>query len=217
MKRLSALTITTALVASMGSASLAQDSDSATKSAGEWLSLTGKVASVSGDKFTLDYGENDIAVEMDDFDVYDENFLIEGDKVTVTGLVDTDFVENKTLEASSVYVDSLNEYFYASSADEEDGYYSYVANDFWDGGDWVSVTGKVSAVDTGQFTLDAGAREYDVDISQLSYNPLDDKGVEQIEVGERVVVSGEFDDIDLFSDDEVEAEAVTTLSGSGSA
>ncbi len=217
MKRLGILTITTAVAATMGSMAVAQESEAKNMSAGEWLSLTGKVASVSGDEFTLDYGTNDVTVEMDDFDTYDENLLIEGDKVTVTGLVDKDFVDNRTLEASSVYVDSLNEYFYASSADEEDGYYSYVANDFWDGGDWVSVTGEVSAVDKGQFTVDAGVREYDVDISQLSYNPLDDKGVEKIEVGERVVVSGEFDDVDLFSDDEVQAEAVTTLSGSGSA
>lgn len=193
---------------------MAQDSEVSSATGGEWLSLTGEVVSVTGDRFTLDYGANDIAVEMDDFDAYDENLLIAGDQVTVTGAVDTDFVDSKRLEASSVYVESLNEYFYASSADEEDGYYSFAANDYWDGGDWVSMTGEVASIDGEQFTLDTGIARYVVDTDRLGYNPLDDEGAEQIDVGERVVVSGEFDGFDLFSDEEIEAEAVTTLSGS---
>ncbi|WP_175474319.1 hypothetical protein [Thalassobaculum litoreum] len=46
-----------------------------------------------------------------------------------------------------------------------------------------------------------------------SYNPLDDEVLEKIEIGQRVVVSGEFEGADLFSEDEIEGEAVTTLSG----
>lgn len=216
MKTFRNLTFTTALATCLGAGAMAQESGVGTATAGEWLSLTGEVVSVSGDRFTLDYGANDIIVEMDDFDVYDENLLIAGDQVTVTGAVDTDFVDSKTLEASSVYVDSLNEFFYASSADEEDGYYSFAANDYWDGGEWVSMTGEVMSIDGKQFTLDAGIGEYIVDTDRLGYNPLDDEGAEQIDIGERVVVSGEFDGFDLFSDEEIEAEAVTTLSGSGS-
>lgn len=214
MKTLRNLTITTALATCFAAGAMAQDSEVSSATGGEWLSLTGEVVSVTGDRFTLDYGANDIAVEMDDFDAYDENLLIAGDQVTVTGAVDTDFVDSKRLEASSVYVESLNEYFYASSADEEDGYYSFAANDYWDGGDWVSMTGEVASIDGEQFTLDTGIARYVVDTDRLGYNPLDDEGAEQIDVGERVVVSGEFDGFDLFSDEEIEAEAVTTLSGS---
>lgn len=213
MKSVQILTMTTALVTAFGSAALAQESEVDAAKSGEWISLTGKVASVSNERFTLDYGDNALTVEMDDFDTYNENLLIKGDEVTVSGLIDTDFVDNKTLEASSVYVDSLNEFFYASSADEEDGYYSYAANDFWDGGDWISVTGEVASVDGRTFTLDTGITEYVIDTDQMAYNPLDSQGNERIEVGERVVVSGEFETFNLFGDEDIEAEAVTTLSG----
>ena len=213
MKHLHILTITTAIATAFGSAAVAQGSEVATANNGEWISLTGSVASISADRFTLDYGANELTIEMDDFDSYDENLLIAGDQVTVSGMIDTDFVDNKTLEASSVYVDNLNEFFYASSADEEDGYYSYAANDYWDGGDWISRTGEVASVDGETFTLDTGVGEYVIDADQMAYNPLDSEGAEQIEVGERVVVSGEFDTFDLYGDDDIEAEAVTTLSG----
>ena len=162
---------------------------------------------------TLDYVSNDIRVEMDGFDAYHENLLTPGDEVTVTGAIDTDFLKSKTLEASSVYVETLNEYFYASAADEEDGYYSFAANSYWDRGDWTSVSGEVVAVDGEQFTLDTGVNTYDVETDRFGYNPLDD-GIEKIEIGERVVVSGEFEGFHLYSDKEIEAEAVTTLSGS---
>lgn len=214
MKRLPILTITTALVTAAGSAAFAQDSEVSTATQGEWVSLTGSVSSVMGDSFTLDYGDNDLTVEMDDFDLYDENFVIDGDEVTVTGRIDTDFVENKTLEASSVYVESLNEYFYASAADEEDGYNSFVANDYWDGGDWITMTGEVESVDGQTFTLDTGVVNYVIDTDQMSYNPLDSEGSERLQPGERVVVSGEFDTFDLFGDEDIEAEAITTLTGS---
>ena len=213
MKHLHILTITTAIATAFGSAAVAQGSEVATANNGEWISLTGSVASISADRFTLDYGANELTIEMDDFDSYDENLLIAGDQVTVSGMIDTDFVDNKTLEASSVYVDNLNEFFYASSADEEDGYYSYAANDYWDGGDWISLTGEVASVDGETFTLDTGVGEYVIDADQMAYNPLDSAGAEQIEVGERVVVSGEFDTFDLYGDEDIEAEAVTTLSG----
>lgn len=208
------LALTTAMTFGLGGMVHAQEAkDVNNAEPREWLSLTGEVATVSGDEFTLDYGKNDITVEMDDFDAYDDNFLLAGDDVTVTGRIDADFVDSKRLEASSVYVAALNEYFYASAADEEDGYYSFAAADYWDGGDWISMTGEVTSVDGSQFTLSAGSTDYVVETDELANNPLDDQGKEKIETGERVVVSGEFETFDLFSGDVIEAEAVTTLSG----
>jgi hypothetical protein len=59
---------------------------------------------------------------MDDWDWYAEGKnLIDGDKVTVYGRIDDDFFETTSIEASSVYVESLGSYFYASAADEEYG------------------------------------------------------------------------------------------------
>lgn len=179
---------------------------------GELLTLTGKVASVSGDRFTLDYGENDIVVEMDDYDWFNENAVARGDKVTVTGRMDKDFHEARKIEASSVYVDSLNEYFYANAADEEEGLYVQVLNDTLQDEDWVSLTGTVKRIDGENLVLDTGAYEYDIDANGLAYNPFDASGEERIEVGERLVVFGRMDDADLFDDREIEASSITTLS-----
>lgn len=179
---------------------------------GELITLTGKVVSASGDRFTLDYGQRDITVEMDDYDGFTENALLSGDKVTVTGRMDQDFHEARKIEASSVYVDSLNEYFYANAADEEEGVYLQVLNDTLQDDEWVSLTGTVASINGKDITLDTGVYEYDVDASGLAYDPLDANGKERIEVGERVVVFGRMDDADLFDDREIEASSISTLS-----
>ena len=87
-----------------------------------WISISGTVEDVpTGDTFVLDYGEWTITVEMDDWDNDADAFkLVEGDKVTVYGWIDDDTFETRTIEASSVYVENLGTYFYASGADEED-------------------------------------------------------------------------------------------------
>lgn len=60
-----------------------------------------------------------ITVEMDDWDWYAEGAaLSEGDRVTVYGFIDDDFYELRSIEASSVYVDDFNTFFYASGLDE---------------------------------------------------------------------------------------------------
>ncbi|MGM0425831.1 MAG: hypothetical protein ACQEQ7_01185 [Thermodesulfobacteriota bacterium] len=87
---------------------------------------------VQEDSFTLDYGEGTVLVEMDDWDWYDEEgTVLEGDKVTVYGKIDDDLYEATSIEASSVYVENLGTYFYASSADEEydDDYDYWVAGE----------------------------------------------------------------------------------------
>lgn len=207
--------VAASLLASMVLPAVAGDNDSKDvkkASEGELLTLTGKVASVSGDRFTLDYGQKDIVVEMDDYDWFSENALVSGDRVTVTGRMDQDFHEARKIEASSVYVDSLNEYFYASAADEEEGLYVQVLNDTLEDDEWVSLTGTVASIKGDNIMIDTGTYEYDVDANGLAYNPLDATGEERIEVGERIVVFGRMDDADLFDDREIEASSIATLS-----
>lgn len=68
-----------------------------------WISISGSVEAVSADAFTLNYGEGVITVEMDDGDRDADAYkLIPGDKVTVSGMIDDDFYETTTIEASSV-------------------------------------------------------------------------------------------------------------------
>jgi hypothetical protein len=120
--------------------------------------------------------------------------------------VDDDFFETTTIEASSVYVEDLDTYFYASGADEEEvmttvtTFYDY---DF-------EVTGKVTSVQGREFTIDTGDRTMSIDTVDMAYNPLDDQGYQQIEEGDRVTVFGDMD-LSLFDEREISAETIVTL------
>lgn len=178
-----------------------------------WISISGTAVDVQPASFTLDYGEGTVLVEMDDWDWYgDAAGILDGDKVTVYGRIDDDFYELTSIEASSVYVESLGTYFYASSDDEEgyEGYYDY----------WVSYTpilvgrtvvrGTVTGVTGREFTVDNGLRKMKVDTIMMSYNPMDDKGYQQIDVGDYVSVSGKMD-YDFWEKRELMADTIITL------
>jgi len=86
-----------------------------------WISISGVVETVTTDSFVLDYGDGTITVEMDDGDRDADGYkLVAGDAVTVNGKIDDDLFEQRTIEASSVYVEDIGTYFYASAVDEED-------------------------------------------------------------------------------------------------
>jgi len=148
---------------------------------GTWISVSGTVLDARDNAFTLDYGEGAVAVEMDDWSLdADGAALVDGDKVTVYGKVDDDFAEFTTIEASSVYIESLGRYFYASAADEESLRFSIVTPIVV--GD-VELVGTVSSVGTDEFTVNYGADNITVDTSELINNPLDNKGVRKISEG----------------------------------
>lgn len=183
-----------------------------TKPDDSWISLTGTVASAKSDQFMLDYGEGEITVEMDDWDSYGDAWpLDEGDEVTVYGEVDDGLYQDDRIEASSVYVDGLDTFFYASAADEEEL------------GDWMLDTtvefgdltyiGTVESVSpmTDSFTIDTGGQELTVFTTQLSYDPLDDEGFQKVEPGERVSVNGTVS-ADFFGKSELFADSIVTLS-----
>lgn len=173
-----------------------------------WISIDGTVEEVSADRFNLDYGDGVIIVEMDDGDRDADAYkLVEGDKVQVWGKIDDDFLEVRTIEASSVYVENLGTTFYASSIDEEDFFVPYVAP--------LSISrtvlqGTVTSVSDHEFKLDTGLREITVEVDGMAYDPLDDTGYQKIEAGDYVSVTGWIDN-DLFEGRELEAEYVTTL------
>ena len=173
-----------------------------------WISLSGTVKSVAPDSFTLDYGEGIVTVEMDDGDRDADAYkLIEGDKVTVSGVIDDDLFETTTIEASSVFVESINTYFYASPEDEEDALVIatapvVVAETY--------VQGTVTDVAINEFTLDTGTRKLKVEVDGMPYDPLDDEGLMKIEVGDRVSVRGHMDH-DFWEGQELEADSVTKI------
>jgi hypothetical protein len=135
--------------------------------------------------------------------------LMQGDSVTVYGLIDDDFFEARTIEASRVYVENLGTYFYASAVDEEDrgGFVTLFSSL---DPSTVVLQGSVTAVDDEEFVIDVGSRQVTVEVEEMAYNPLDDEGYQRVDVGDVVSVTGEVDD-DFLEGREVVAESVTTI------
>ena len=61
-----------------------------------------------------------------------------------------------------------------------------------------------------EFTIDTGIRSINVDVNDLGYDPLDDNGYQQIEVGDRVSANGHIRD-EIFDTREIAADWVITL------
>lgn len=189
----------------------AQAQDPAEQPDDTWMSLTGTVTSTTPDSFKLDYGQGMITVEMDDWDNFGDAWpLMDGDEVTVYGEVDQNLFAKTTIEAGSVYVDDLNTFFYASAADEEE-YGQWVVSVDVEPGE-ITYIGTVESVnaETNTFTIDTGAMELSVDTSTLLYDPLDDEGFQQIDVGDRVSVDAVID-ADFIGDQDLLAESIVTL------
>lgn len=203
-KRIMGITTAAALFLSVAPL-MAQDPYKADNNS--WISLSGTVVSAEFDTFELDYGDGLVTVEMDDWDWYNEAYpILEGYYVVVHGMVDDDLYETTTIEANSVYVENLNTHFYANAADEED--VTLVNSVYTDAG--LILRGEVTNVNGREFTIDTGSRSMIIDTDEMVYNPLDEKGYQQIDVGDFVEVTGSLD-VDVFEKTEVKAERVITL------
>lgn len=177
-----------------------------------WISISGTVASPTADTFLLDYGDGVVSVEMDDWDQYGDAYgIMDGDKVTVYGRVDDDLWESTSIEAASVYVEDLNTYFYANSADEESTAVWTITTPIVLSR--THIRGVVTSVspDDNEFTIDNGFRKMTVETDRMTYNPLDDIGFQQVDVGDRVSASGTINN-EFFDGRVLEADTVVTLS-----
>lgn len=217
MKRLSTHTLRltlTALAAGMSASTAAavdQKVNPGAKPDDSWVSIGGTVTSASTDIFMLDYGDGMITVEMDDWDAWGDAWAVSsGDRVTVYGAVDDDLYETAKIEASAVFVENLNTYFYASPADEEEFAAAYLSAPAQVGS--ITLVGTVEKVmpKQGLFVIDSGLREMSVEIDPLLYDPLDDEGFQQVEVGDRVSVTGNVD-YEVLDGHELEATQVVSL------
>ena len=208
------ITTTSALALALAGASVAWAADPMTAPDDSWISVSGNVESVSADAFVLDYGDGLMTVEMDDGDRDADGYkLISGDEVTVTGRIDDDLFEARTLEASSVYVENIGTTFFASAVDEEAIKDVIVTVSTPVVISATTVQGIVTEVNAEEFMVDTGLRQVRVEVEEMSYNPLDDEGYQKIEVGDLVSVTGQIDD-DLFEGRELVADSVVTLSSS---
>jgi len=173
-----------------------------------WINISGTVESVSANAFLLDYGSGLVTVEMDDGDHDADGYkLIPGDKVTVNGMIDDDLFETTSIEASSVYVEKLDTYFFASAADEEDPYFDFVTPIKISS---IAVQGVVTDIDRHEFTIDNALRTVTVDVEKMANDPLDDVGFPKIEVGDIVRAVGTIDN-NFFDGRKLVADRVVKL------
>ncbi len=209
MKLRRSLLPTAILTASMASGvALAQTPSPYMQPDDTWISINGTVLDVSRDAFELNYGDGVVTVEMKDGDRDADAYnLLEGDEVAVGGLIDDDFFETTSIEASSVYVTKLNTYFYADTANNE-GYSGWHNHDL-DAGE-VIAQGTVTKVDEDNFTINRNSQSLNVSTVYMDNNPLDDAGYNRIAVGDVVQVSGDME-FGFMSEAELEANSVITL------
>ena len=135
--------------------------------------------------------------------------LLTGDAVTVTGVIDDDLFETRTIEASSVYVANIDTHFFASAVDEE-SLPLRPAYPISMGGSLIS--GRVADVrgKEDEFVLDTGLKDVTVRVEKMAYNPLDDIGYQRLEEGDLVRVRGELN-YDFLEGREVISSSVITL------
>lgn len=163
------------------------------------------------DSFLLDYGSGLVTVEMDDFDTYGDAYgIFDGDRVTVTGDVDNDLFQTARIEAGSVYVEGIQQYFFANDADEEAVMATAVVMPVVLGQTIIRGTVTDVTESTASFTVDTGIVNIKVDTADMLYNPLDNFGFQQIDTGDRVSVTGNMD-VEFFQGRVLDAEIITVL------
>lgn len=167
---------------------------------GTLLTLGGEVVATGPNWFTLGVGQEEVIVEMDDWDWFREGQALKvGDEVSVTGRVDNDLLEQSKLEARSVYVRDLGVTFFASGIDEED-----FVSGLMTANSTTSAQGFVSQVEGQEFTIGGITGPIRVDGSQVESKPT-------IKVGDRVYAWGEID-IEPRERTEIMAERIILLS-----
>jgi len=159
------------------------------KDDGEWITIAGKITKAGVSNFTLDYGKGAVVVEMDDYDRKLEGFHLKADdKVIVTGRVDADADQKRSIEAASVYVENINKSFFASADDEEEvitKLQKASAN-----GTGVALTGKVIFIAGKLMSIDNGYQVFEVKTALLTEDAFDNEGLLQLKVGDKVTAYG---------------------------
>lgn len=176
-----------------------------------WISLSGTVKSPTEQTFLLDYGASQIIVEVDDADGFAKAMALkEGSEVTVTGRVDKDVLETATIEASAVVEKVSGEHYFASPIDEED-LTTWFETSSAEAGD-ATMRGVVKNVNAeeGEFVLDNGAFEVQVDTGKLASNPFSSETSNPIAEGDLVTVSG-YTETDLFESREFQATTLVVV------
>lgn len=202
-KQLLAIALTGAFAASTAHAQAPHE-----QSDNSWISISGQVSNPTEDGFTLNYGEGEIAVDMSDAPWYDmKGPFSEGARVSVYGEIDRDESSQTSIEANSVFVESVGRLF--SPTETVYGPPEIIPVVPVRVGDF-TYTGRVETVGDDAFTIDTGRRQLTIDVSEMANNPLDNEGALQLKQGDTVMVYGVLD-AKLGASRTVTADSIITV------
>jgi len=177
-----------------------------------WITISGTITSVNPDSFLLDYGDGSVLVEVDDGDFDNDAFkFIDGDNVTVSGAIDDDLFETTKIEASSIYVESLNTTFLSSAIDEESQYLYFSTSYVPLAPSEMTLVGTIAKVAGEKMYLDVGENDVAISVSEMLFNPLDDIGYLKIDKGDRVKVNIDLETKPFGSDFSLDATSIVKL------
>lgn len=154
-----------------------------------YITLTGTVTQVRPDSFVLDHGSGKVTVEMNDWGWYrDGSQALMGEKVTVQGRIDEDWIQRRTLEADSVYAQDLNTYHYTPVATMY-----LVPVDMDTEASEVRMIGTVTGVDARNRQIEVRSNNvnFAIDTSEVGFDPMDNTRPYQVNIGDRIVASGD--------------------------
>lgn len=189
-------------------------------SAPEQISVTGIITSIADENLRVSYGKGELTVSLAGWDWHaDEKEqtpppLSVGENVTVTGEADADLFSRRILRAQSVYVYDRHSLFTASFPNANSTPRSLLSMPTRPlyGRDpvTVSLAGEVTDIVGDEFSLEVGTSLITVDTGSMTYNPLDEIGAQQIQLGDWVQVGGKLEN-DFFEDHRLDANRVTSI------
>lgn len=205
----------TAAVLALGAAKAADEmtKEKASYEAGP-ITITGSVIDTDMDGFDIKYGvDQQMSVQTDEWNWSDKSEMIQlGEKVTVYGDLDENLFDQKQVEAGGIYVHDRNTYYF-SDTKHASSYTQNLINSALDevpDDAYVSVKGEITEINGEEFILSMGPKTITIDTDDMAYNPLDKEGVQRLNVGDIVLVSGEMDN-GFFESLEIEANHIVTL------
>lgn len=177
-----------------------------------YVSISGTVVDSEEDEFSLDYGQGQISVEMDDWEWQnDEMEVLPGDQVTVYGRVEKHLFVDASIEADSVFIENPATYYYSSPTPDVT---TFTVMDVTPvtpviAGNLV-FTGTVQNVKGREFTINTDDLELTVNTGGMQNNPLDNEGRQKIESGDTVSVVGNLG-TGVIGDRRLEADSIVIL------
>lgn len=183
---------------------------------GAAVMAAGTVSNLDDDEFKLNYSDGQsVTVEFDKWDWMTtkddddlQKYIKNGDFVVVSGTVDKDIFTSNEIDADNVYFRDNAQYYYIVDVNPA---YNYNANYAMDEDfSFASVRGKITEIDGNEFTVESKAGEITVDTSDMPKNPMSMNGAKNLQIGDRVYVSGIMDE-NFYTGKELSATKVVKI------